>query len=163
MVQEYWQGLYISHPLVNCRQRVLRMVPLLVHLQSFSALYLPLPYYGVPSRLGDIWYEGPCWVFHTICRGAVSWRCGVTYVYLGIAYVCFIPRPLPVIRRWAKWQQFFIRVLDVFKSPSKSMTKLMQILNLNGEYKKHIYKMGNACGVFFSDTTNSLWGSRRSD
>ena len=52
----------------------------------------------------NILYWGSKWIFHTVCWGAVGCDWGVTFVYFGITYVCFIPSRLPVFAVEPKWQ-----------------------------------------------------------
>ena len=44
----------------------------------------------------NIWYWGSKWNLHTVCWSVVGCEWGITSVYFGNTYVCFIPSRLPV-------------------------------------------------------------------
>ena len=82
-------------------------------------------------------------IFHTVCLG---WGENLHFpIYLGITYVCFVPRRLVILRRLKYKDQQFSHPSPKYhlKVTIKIYEKCMQILNLNGDFEKNIDTGGN--------------------
>ena len=62
----------------------------------------------------NILYWGSKWNLHTVCWGAVGCEWGITSVYFGITFVCFIPSRLPVFAVEPQYQhRDFLSLLEI--------------------------------------------------